>query len=59
MSAKVSRTVLKTSTPGDRRAEFNGQESQVATFPVDHIIPVASNGKTELENLALACPRWK
>jgi hypothetical protein len=34
-----------------------GQESQVATFPVDHIIPVASGGRTELENLALACPR--
>lgn len=33
------------------------QESQVATFPVDHIIPVVLNGLTELGNLALACPR--
>jgi hypothetical protein len=33
------------------------QESQVATFPVDHIIPVALGGKTELDNLACACPR--
>ena len=28
------------------------QESQVATFPVDHIIPVSLRGPTELENLA-------
>jgi hypothetical protein len=40
------------------------QDSQVATFPVDHIIPVSLSGPTELENLALACPRcnagkWK
>lgn len=33
------------------------QELQVATFPVDHIVPVVAGGKTELENLALACPR--
>jgi hypothetical protein len=33
------------------------QESQVATFPVDHIIPVSLRGLTELENLALTCPR--
>jgi 5-methylcytosine-specific restriction endonuclease McrA len=33
------------------------QESQVATFPVDHVIPVVSDGKTTLDNLALACPR--
>jgi hypothetical protein len=33
------------------------QESQVATFPVDHIIPTVLSGPTELENLALACPR--
>ena len=40
------------------------QESQVATFPVDHIVPVSLSGVTELANLALACPRcnarkWK
>jgi hypothetical protein len=33
------------------------QESQVATFPADHIQPVVLNGPTELDNLALACPR--
>lgn len=33
------------------------QESQVATFPVDHILPVALNGKTVIDNLALSCPR--
>jgi hypothetical protein len=31
------------------------QESQVATFPVDHVIPVVRDGPTESENLALAC----
>jgi hypothetical protein len=34
-----------------------GQESQVATFPVDHVIPVSKGGLTEAGNLALACPR--
>lgn len=33
------------------------QATQVATFPVDHIVPVSSGGRTELDNLALACPR--
>lgn len=31
------------------------QEGQEATFHIDHIIPVASGGKTIAENLALAC----
>ena len=40
------------------------QESQVATFPVDHVVPVSLGGLSELINLALACPRcnarkWK
>ena len=40
------------------------QDSQVATFPADHITPVFLSGLTELANLALACPRcnarkWK
>ena len=41
------------------RCEYCGlsQESQVATFPVDHIIPVSSRGPTTLENLALTCTR--
>jgi HNH endonuclease len=29
---------------------------QVATFPVDHIIPRSAGGETILNNLALACP---
>jgi hypothetical protein len=55
MSAKVSCTVLKTSTSGDRRAEFNSQEGQEATFHIDHIIPRVEGGPTTAENLALAC----
>lgn len=31
------------------------QTGQEATFHIDHIIPVASNGETVAENLALAC----
>lgn len=33
------------------------QETQVATFPVDHVFPSVLGGETSLENLALACPR--
>lgn len=33
------------------------QATQVATFPVDHVAPLASGGETELGNLALACPQ--
>jgi hypothetical protein len=33
------------------------QATQVATFPVDHVTPISVGGLTELENLALACPR--
>ncbi|MCE9562500.1 MAG: HNH endonuclease [Planctomycetes bacterium] len=29
---------------------------QVATFPIDHIIPRSRGGTTDLGNLALACP---
>jgi hypothetical protein len=32
------------------------QELQVATFPVDHVTPIAGRGETVLQNLALACP---
>jgi hypothetical protein len=31
------------------------QAGQVATFHIDHIIPVIANGDTTAENLALAC----
>ena len=33
------------------------QACQVATFPVGHILPRCLGGKTELSNLASACPR--
>jgi hypothetical protein len=33
------------------------QQTQVATFPVDHVLPLAEGGETVLANLALACPR--
>jgi HNH endonuclease len=55
MSAKVSRTVLKTSTPGDRRAECNPPSAYPVPFEIDHIIAVKHQGKTVLSNLALAC----
>jgi HNH endonuclease len=31
------------------------QLGQEATFHVDHVVPVAAQGKTDAENLALAC----
>ncbi|HKI68981.1 MAG TPA: HNH endonuclease signature motif containing protein, partial [Verrucomicrobiae bacterium] len=34
------------------------QSLQGATFHVEHIIPRAKGGATELSNLALACPGW-
>ena len=41
----------------DNRCEYCGipQTGQVATFHIDHIIPVVADGKTTAENLALAC----
>jgi hypothetical protein len=40
------------------------QDTQVATFPIDHVLPRALDGETDLNNLAMACPRcnsrkWK
>lgn len=29
---------------------------QVATFPIDHVLPRSDGGETNLANLALACP---
>jgi hypothetical protein len=41
----------------DNRCEYCGisQIGQVATFHIDHIIPVVAGGETRAENLALAC----
>jgi HNH endonuclease len=41
----------------DNRCEYCGisQIGQVATFHLDHIIPVVAGGETSSENLALAC----
>ena len=41
----------------DNRCEYCGisQLGQVATFHIDHIIPVVAGGATTAENLALAC----
>jgi HNH endonuclease len=41
----------------DNRCEYCGisQIGQVATFHIDHIVPVVASGKTIAENLALAC----
>ena len=41
----------------DNRCEYCGlaQLGQEATFHVDHVIPVARQGPTAIENLALAC----
>ena len=41
----------------DNRCEYCGisQLGQVATFHIDHIVPVIAAGETVTENLALAC----
>src|SRR5205823_5397281 len=51
-----------------RRAEVAGRaghrceychlptRGQVATFPIDHVIPRGRGGATDLDNLALTCP---
>ncbi|PZV12126.1 MAG: HNH endonuclease [Leptolyngbya sp.] len=41
----------------DNRCEYCGisQIGQVATFHIDHIVPVVAGGETAAENLALAC----
>lgn len=41
----------------DDRCEYCriSQAGQVATFHIDHILPVVANGETTPENLALAC----
>lgn len=41
----------------NNRCEYCGisQVGQVATFHIDHVIPVVAGGETSAENLALAC----
>ncbi len=41
----------------DNRCEYCGisRIGQVATFHIDHIVPVVADGETIAENLALAC----
>jgi hypothetical protein len=57
MSAKVSSTVLKTSTSGDRRAEFNPGFVHDIPFETEHVIPEQHGGAAILSNLAYACLR--
>jgi hypothetical protein len=42
-------------TDGLGYGDFIIVTGQEATFHVDHVVPVAAQGKTEAENLALAC----
>jgi 5-methylcytosine-specific restriction endonuclease McrA len=41
----------------NNRCEYCGisQTGQVATFHIDHIVPIVAGGETSVENLALAC----
>lgn len=54
ISASLRRLVIQRA---ENRCEYCGisQLGQVATFHIDHIIPVVAGGKTLSENLALAC----
>jgi len=52
--AALRRSVIQ---QANNRCEYCGisQIGQVATFHIDHIIPVVAGGETTAENLALAC----
>ena len=52
--ASLRRLVIQRS---DNRCEYCGisQIGQVATFHIDHVVPVVASGETTAENLALAC----
>lgn len=52
--ASLRRSVIRRA---DNRCEYCGisQIGQVATFHIDHVIPVVAGGETTSENLALAC----
>lgn len=41
----------------ENRCEYCGlsQISQIATFHIDHVVPIAAGGETTEDNLALAC----
>jgi len=52
--ASLRRLVIHRS---DNRCEYCGisQVGQVATFHIDHVVPVVADGQTVIDNLALAC----
>jgi HNH endonuclease len=54
ISASLRRFVIQRA---DNRCEYCGisQVGQVATFHIDHIVPVVAGGATTAENPALAC----
>ena len=54
MTASLRRWVIQRA---NNRCEYCGisQIGQVATFHIDHVIPVVAGGETTAENLALAC----
>jgi hypothetical protein len=54
ISGRLRRLVVQRA---NNRCEYCGlaQEGQEATFHIDHIVPSAAGGPTELDNLALAC----
>ncbi len=54
ISAALRRSVIQRAK---NRCEYCGisQLGQVATFHIDHVIPVVAGGKTTTDNLALAC----
>ncbi len=53
---EATRSVIE--ARAERRCEYCRLpvRGQVATFPVDHIVPRSGEGPTQLDNLALACP---
>lgn len=54
ISAALRRLVIERAA---NHCEYCGlsQTSQIATFHIDHVIPVAAGGETTEDNLALAC----
>ena len=58
MSAFSEVRRAEVSTRAGHRCEFCHLpvRGQVATFPIDHIVPRTAGGTNELSNLALTCP---